>query len=203
MSLIPEFELGLWNAWILVLSLFLSVLVLTPLIARVFFTGNEKPAESSRSHNPSGLFNIQEKRLYKIAMVITFASYFYSIFLPLRLGPPWFYAGLVVYLVGVLFGIMAQIGFATPPLDEPATKGVYRSSRNPMYFGTFLIYIGISIACLSWIFLLIAVVGMILDNNVFVIAEERWCLEKYGDAYREYMNKTPKWIGIPKSKKRD
>jgi len=31
-----------------------------------------------------------------------------------------------------------------------------------------------------------------------VPAEERFCLKQYGDTYREYMNKTPRWLGIPK-----
>jgi protein-S-isoprenylcysteine O-methyltransferase Ste14 len=29
--------------------------------------------------------------------------------------------------------------------------------------------------------------------------EERFLLEKYGDSYREYMSKTQRWLGIPKS----
>jgi protein-S-isoprenylcysteine O-methyltransferase Ste14 len=68
-----------------------------------------------------------------------------------------------------------------------------------MYLGMVLIYIGIGIACVSWIYLLVAVVDTILDDKVFIIAEERWCLEHYGYAYREYMNRTPRWIGIPES----
>jgi protein-S-isoprenylcysteine O-methyltransferase Ste14 len=31
------------------------------------------------------------------------------------------------------------------------------------------------------------------------IPEERFCLRQYGEAYREYMNRTPRWIGIAKS----
>jgi protein-S-isoprenylcysteine O-methyltransferase Ste14 len=30
-------------------------------------------------------------------------------------------------------------------------------------------------------------------------SEERTCLEKYGDAYLEYVKKTPRYLGIPKS----
>ena len=86
------------------------------------------------------------------------------------------------------------------PSDTLLTDGILSRVRNPMYLGTFLIYIGISIACVSWIYLLLAIVCVILDNSVFIIAEERWCLEHYGDAYREYMKRTPRWIGIPKSK---
>ena len=37
----------------------------------------------------------------------------------------------------------------------------------------------------------------------FIKMEEAFCLGHYGAAYREYMNKTPRWIGIPKSNKRD
>jgi protein-S-isoprenylcysteine O-methyltransferase Ste14 len=38
--------------------------------------------------------------------------------------------------------------------------------------------------------------------NMKVVSEERFCLKEYGDAYREYMNRTPRWIGITKSKKK-
>jgi protein-S-isoprenylcysteine O-methyltransferase Ste14 len=34
---------------------------------------------------------------------------------------------------------------------------------------------------------------------LWVDAEERHCLKYYGNAYREYMNRTPRWLGIPKS----
>jgi protein-S-isoprenylcysteine O-methyltransferase Ste14 len=71
-----------------------------------------------------------------------------------------------------------------------------------MYVGEILIYIGISIAYLSWIFLLPAIVAIILESYI-VTAEERICLNQYGDAHREYMNRTSRWVGMPKSKKND
>ena len=52
----------------------------------------------------------------------------------------------------------------------------------------------------SWVFPLFSIVYTILSFAV-AIPEERFCLEKYGDVYCEYMNRTPKWIGIPKSGK--
>jgi protein-S-isoprenylcysteine O-methyltransferase Ste14 len=39
--------------------------------------------------------------------------------------------------------------------------------------------------------------------HISIGAEERFLLEKYGDVYREYLNRTPRWIGIPKSRKSD
>nr|NIO37398.1 DUF1295 domain-containing protein [Candidatus Bathyarchaeota archaeon] len=89
---------------------------------------------------------------------------------------------------------------AQAPLGKPATKGVYTISRNPMYFSMFLIFVGIGLASASWLFLLLAIFWIaVVDRGV--VAEERLCLETYGDSYREYMKKTPRWIGIPKSEK--
>ena len=32
------------------------------------------------------------------------------------------------------------------------------------------------------------------------LVKECSCIEMYSDAYREYMDKTPRWIGLPRSK---
>ncbi|MFX0026730.1 MAG: methyltransferase family protein [Candidatus Hermodarchaeota archaeon] len=194
MSLIPEFELGLWNAWIFIISYFLYFL-LSYLIYRL-----RGVKGLSRPMTPP--LNEKEKIVDHFATLGFLASVIYSIFLPLKLGTAWFYIGLFVYLFGMIFNIVAGTNFVNTPLDRPATKGLYRISRNPIYLGTFLIFIGIGIACASWLFLLLVAVLIVLQH-ILVVAEERWCLEKYGDAYREYMNRTPKWIGIPKSRKTD
>jgi len=194
MSLIPEFELGLWNAWIFVLSYLLMYLVLGGLVRFMGLKGPSRPTTPPLKE--------KEKKLDRISGLIFVASIIYSFFLPLKLGTAWFYLGLIVYLFGMIFTIVAGINLVNTPLDGPATKGLYRISRNPIYLGTFLIFTGVGIACASWLFLLLAMAWIILCD-MLIAAEERWCLEKYGDAYREYMNRTPKWIGIPKSEKRD
>jgi protein-S-isoprenylcysteine O-methyltransferase Ste14 len=143
--------------------------------------------------------NKTEKRLRYIVYPVMLALIIYSLFLPLKLDTVWFYVGLPIYLLGVIFSFMADVSYATTPLDKPVTKGAYRISRNPMDFGAFLIMMGTGIACASWLYLLFAMIWIIISDRG-AIAEERFCLEKYGDAYREYMNRTPRWIGIPKSK---
>jgi Putative protein-S-isoprenylcysteine methyltransferase len=198
MSLIPEFELGLWNAWIFALSFFLTTIGLTSLIIRMFFTGKKKPMDS----NEQSLFNKREKKLNNIFIVALFTSIIYTIFLPLELGTAWFYTGLFIFLLGMIFNIMAEINFKTTPVDQPVTKGVYRISRNPQLFGAFLAFIGIGLACASWLFILLTMI-MIIPYDILVVSEERWCLEKYGKTYEKYLNRTPKWIGIPKSEKKD
>jgi protein-S-isoprenylcysteine O-methyltransferase Ste14 len=194
MSLVPEFELGLWNAWILMVSFLLSFIVLGVLDSLSGQKGLSRPSTPS--------LNEKEKKLNGISLLVILASAIYSFFLPLKLGTAWLYLGLLVYLFGMIFNFVAATNLMNTPMDRPATKGLYRISRNPIYLGAFLEFIGIGIDCASWLFLLLTAL-FIIPQHILIGAEERWCLEKYGEAYREYMNKTPKWIGIPKSEKKD
>ena len=67
-----------------------------------------------------------------------------------------------------------------------------------MYMFEFVTNIGVSVAGASWLFLLLALASIILIHSS-VVAEERWCLAKYGEAYWEYMERIPRWIGVPQS----
>jgi len=139
-----------------------------------------------------------ERKLYPIAWIVWLLGVIYSIFLPLKLGTIWFYVGLPISLVGLITFTMVIVTFATTPIEnEPLTKGPYRYSRHPMYVTQALMFTGVSIASASWVFLLFTIVYTIL-SVICASPEERFCLEKYSDAYREYMNRTPRWIGMPK-----
>jgi protein-S-isoprenylcysteine O-methyltransferase Ste14 len=193
MSVIPAFELGLWNAWILVI----------PMVINFFFDVRATAARESRVEK-KGLeyLNMNEGRILYAVQFTVFASFIYAIFLPLQLYTTWFFSGLIIYLSGLIFTSIAVMNFASSPKNKPVTKGLYRISRNPMYVGWLTMHIGLGIACTSWLYLVLAVVLLILFNAVLP-SEKRWCLETYGDAYREYMNRTPRWIGIPQSKKKE
>ena len=135
--------------------------------------------------------------------IIWLLACIYSIFLPLRLGTIWFYVGFPISIVGLITYTTVIVSFASTPVDdEPLTKGLYRYSRHPMYITQLVMFIGVGIASVSWVFLLFSIVYTVL-SFVIAIPEERFCFEKYGDAYREYMDRTPRWVGIPKSAKND
>ncbi len=100
--------------------------------------------------------------------------------------------GLLLLAITILF--LTQTGF-TPleeanSVDKPNTQGIYCLSRNPMYFGFLLTYIGVGIACASWIFLLVALISFLALHYVLIGPEERLCLEKFGITYQEYMDRT-------------
>ena len=188
MSLAPAFEIGVWNAWILMVY----ILVHASLLSLLF-----KDAMKEREASGNIPYTKIEKSANIFRQAILVLTFIYSIFLPLQLGTTWFYAGLAVYLVGLITYTIVMVNWATSPPDEPVTKGLHRYSRHPQYLTQSLMFIGVGIASASWIILSLEIVTMILINIV-VTPEESFCLEKYGDAYREYINRTPRWIGIPK-----
>ncbi|MFC2011121.1 methyltransferase family protein [Chloroflexota bacterium] len=188
MSLIPAFEIGLWNIWIFVIPHLYVRYCLGYLIVDRKATLFIRPS-----------YTKSEKRWLAILMVTCLGPLIYSIFLPVKLDMAWFYVGLSIYLLGVISIIMAILSFSTTPLDEVVTKGIYRISRHPMSFGCFLVLIGMGIAGASWVLLLCAIVFIILQGRFLENAEERMCLDKYGDTYREYMSRTPRWLGVPKT----
>jgi protein-S-isoprenylcysteine O-methyltransferase Ste14 len=188
MWLTPVFEIGLWNAWVFMLVFF--ILMFIPDILNAVKRGK---GEEDFSLFPPMEKN--EKLVNGIWGIIYLVGFVYSIFLPMRLNTEWFYIGLLIILPGLIIWIIVIINIVTTPQGEPFTKGAYRYSRHPMFTAQTLILIGVSIIATSLIFLLLSIVLIIL---LFVTAsyEEISCLEHFGDAYRLYLEKTPKWIGI-------
>jgi protein-S-isoprenylcysteine O-methyltransferase Ste14 len=140
-----------------------------------------------------------ERRVFLISMAVILLLFAYSVFLPLQLGTLWFYAGFTIYLVGLVMFLTAIVNISTTPLGQPFTKGMYHYSRHPLMFSSSITFVGVSVATASWIFLLLSVVLIILQTSQ-AIAEERGCLETYGDEYQKYLKRTPRWIGMPKSR---
>jgi protein-S-isoprenylcysteine O-methyltransferase Ste14 len=188
MPLIPAFEIGVWNAWIFMVYYILGI-PLTRLI-------NKGAVEKSDVAAPA--YKGTKDKIVKFYQSSYLLLLIYSVFLPLRLGTIWFYTGLAISLVGLIMLTITMVNFAATPRDEPVNTGLYRYSRHPMYITQFLMFIGVGIASASWVFLLFSILRTIA-SFMLMIPEERFCLEKYGNTYRDYMNTTPRWIGIPKS----
>jgi protein-S-isoprenylcysteine O-methyltransferase Ste14 len=110
----------------------------------------------------------------------------------------WFYVGFPIAVVGLVGCWIVLLNWAQTDAGRPVTRGLYRYSRNPMYVTHSLLLLGVSIASVSWIFLLITIITVV-GAFVFIESEEQGCLEHYGDSYREYMERTPRWLGLPRS----
>jgi protein-S-isoprenylcysteine O-methyltransferase Ste14 len=190
MSLVPAFKIGVWNAWIFMIWPWVAMLVVRLVGVDVYRRASGQPEmKTSR----------QYRVVSYVSMIIDTIAVAYSIFLPLKSGTIWFYAGLTVFLIGVVVLTAATVNFATTPMDVPITRGIYHYSRHPLYLASLLIYLSVGIASASWVFLLFFVVQSIFIR-IAAVGEEHYCLEKYGNAYLEYIDKTPRWLGLPKSR---
>lgn len=192
MSWIPEFELGIWNAWIPMIVVYPLSTPIVMVIDKWFGTGDifKKMGEGSA--------DTEANRLNRIYLLVLILLLTYSIFLPLKVGTVWFTIGLILYLAGLAMFFTAIITGARTPQGRVFTQGVYRYSRHPGYLAMLVMIVGVGAASASWLFLLFSAVLVYLQS-IYVAIEERECLEKFGPAYLEYMNRTSRWFGLPKS----
>lgn len=84
------------------------------------------------------------------------------------------------------------------PFGEPSrlfTAGPYRFSRNPMYVGLFVAYVGGCLLVLSvWPVLLLAVPALVLDR-VVIPHEEATLRQAFGADFDAYCARVRRWIG--------
>ena len=171
----------------------MSVFILQ-MLAMMFLDKNAQ----KRTHIPSeARRNKFERGISLIANLVWLLALIYSVFLPLQLHTHWFTVGLSVFILGLLCLAAATWSFLTAPTDTPITGGIYHISRHPMYLATFLISLGTGIATASWLFTLSGLLMAFCFRQEALI-EERICLEQYGGDYCEYMEKVPRWLGVPK-----
>lgn len=80
---------------------------------------------------------------------------------------------------------------------KPSTKlvmrGIYKRTRNPMYqaFGLFILGLALAFAS-DWLFLLLPL-GMLIIHFGVVRREERYLSAKFGDDYRAYRERVPRY----------
>lgn len=185
MSLVPAFEIGFWNAWIPAVVYLLFVYI-------PIFVLKDYSKKLGQGENYGKVEKFMEVLFYILLLG--------SIFLPLKLQTAWFYTGLAIYLLGFIITVITIINVASIPLGKLFKRGIYHYSRNPGYLGQMLVFIGIGVASASWIYLLLSVVLIVL-TILFIGVEERVTVDKFGETYQEYMNRTPRWLGIPKTGK--
>ena len=77
------------------------------------------------------------------------------------------------------------------------TYGAFAWSRNPLYNGNFLIWIGFAtIAGLDW-FIPVAIVIFAIEYSLIVRYEEGVLESIFGEEYLAYKRRTPRWIPRP------
>jgi protein-S-isoprenylcysteine O-methyltransferase Ste14 len=185
MELIPALQIGWLNGWTLVCSLYLiygAFLMTFPkdVRARLFFYDRSRWSRKQRAFYVIGRASVL---VYLVLITLT----------PLRTGTGVFIPGIILFALGLVGFIIALSDFKNMLPNQPATEGLYSISRHPQVLMLFISSVAICIAIGSWLALLILIISRFF-GHFRTLAEEEACLEQYGDSYRAYMKRVPRYF---------
>jgi len=183
MELVPALEIGWLNGWIpLCLLCLIECLLLMvfpkDVVARLF--------------DRSG-WDKKQRTFTVIGKLFSLACLVLIILTPLKIGSNAFIMGTIPYILGLVGLIIAIFNFKNTPIGQPVTGGLYRVSRHPQILMLFVLFLGICVAIGSWLALLMLMMSK-LFQHLGILAEEEACLEQYGDSYRAYMKRVPRYF---------
>ena len=103
-------------------------------------------------------------------------------------------AGLFAWCV-LLF---ARVGRGTlapwDPTQRLVAVGPYRYVRNPMISGVGAVLAGEALVIGSWIIALWLLAFVAINQGYFLLSEEPGLERRFGESYREYKARVPRWI---------
>jgi protein-S-isoprenylcysteine O-methyltransferase Ste14 len=116
---------------------------------------------------------IGEVALAVVAIVLAFASNWWSLRAVQTLGKQWTYEARVI------------------EGHELITQGPYAVVRNPIYLGMFGLMVSSGLVFTTWWALLLAVIVFLVGNQVRIRAEENLLRETFGSQFDEYARRVP------------
>lgn len=136
----------------------------------------------------------KERTAYYIYQISNIGIFLYLIFLKVIVDfSLWFYIGLVFYILGICLCAVTVICFSFPDDMGMNRNGIYKFSRNPMYVAYFICFAGMAVLTRSLVLLAVVMVFQVSAHWI-ILGEERWCMEKFGTAYGQYMKEVRRYI---------
>lgn len=135
----------------------------------------------------------KEKAAYWFYQISNIIIFFYLFFLKIIADSYWFYTGLATYGLGILLCLISVLNFAKPVKNGINLKGLYQISRNPMYVAYFIYFLGCVLLTKALLLFAILMVFQISAHWI-ILSEERWCIKKFEEEYKNYMNEVRRYI---------
>jgi protein-S-isoprenylcysteine O-methyltransferase Ste14 len=122
--------------------------------------------------------------------------------LPIGGRPTTAVAGAAVAVVGLVLnfaGVAAVIRHRTTivphhPVATLLTGGAYRLSRNPMYTGLAIAYLGLALLFGSWWPLTLWPPVIIAVRQLVIRPEEHYLAQRFGQRYADYQSRVRRWL---------
>jgi protein-S-isoprenylcysteine O-methyltransferase Ste14 len=182
------------------LNIFGNLLLLTALLAAAFFVFTKVRSEYQLHGRLSRSVAILQTGYF---CVYALCSY---VFLDSRLSHVnatglFFPIAVALMIVGFLVVIFSMpfLGRRSFGMEvgELRTSGLYRYSRNPQLVGSFFFIVGYAMLWPSWQGALWASLWLVI-THLMVQGEEMHLEKVFGDKYRAYCARTPRYLGLPK-----
>lgn len=112
------------------------------------------------------------------------------------------YLGKALIGIGILLVIYATINFSKHETSENCnasvttliTSGAFRLSRNPVYVGFFIIFLGLSLEWNNVWLLIVAVPLIVAIYQIVIVKEEAYLERKFGAEYSRYKSSVRRWL---------
>lgn len=104
-------------------------------------------------------------------------------------------AGFAIMMTAI--GLFKKAGTETEPWKQVSafvTEGVYRWTRNPMYLGMCLIYVGVAFLSDSLVTLLLLAPVFFWVTREVIEKEEAFMAARFGEPYLAYKASTRRWF---------
>jgi protein-S-isoprenylcysteine O-methyltransferase Ste14 len=102
------------------------------------------------------------------------------------------YVGWIFWTVGIVFVILPYYYIYYRRVRVLVDSGIYAVVRHPLYLGWILsIFVATIFFYQHWLFVVIGILG---TAGIYLISrqEEHHNIERFGDAYRDYMQRVPR-----------
>ncbi|SHI93755.1 Protein-S-isoprenylcysteine O-methyltransferase Ste14 [Tangfeifania diversioriginum] len=192
---------------------FLGFMILTALISgKIFLLQKRGVKVSSGNENPPRFMFI----LYPVFFILLLAWVFelakpvfhfqFSILNSLLTTPLADYlfleiAGALLIFISLIFmgltlhNFKASLRFGLNENNrgELITNGIFSFSRNPFFLSIMIYFLGTALVFPSWFFIGFAVLA-IFSIHLFILKEEKFMDEHFGESYREYRKKVRRYF---------
>ncbi|MFH1539561.1 MAG: isoprenylcysteine carboxylmethyltransferase family protein [bacterium] len=104
--------------------------------------------------------------------------------------------GCLIALAGEVFRI-----YSAGCIDKNqalARTGPYRWTRNPLYFGSFLLFFGLSIASGNPVIVAVFIPAFYLIYGSTIALEEKFIREKFGKDFEAFTGEVPRFFPVPR-----
>lgn len=136
----------------------------------------------------------KEKAAYWLYQISNIAIFLYLCFLRIRFVPVWLLAtGFAVYAAGLVLLALSVIYFSFPAENGIIRGGPYRISRHPMYVAYFIYFTGCAVITQS-VILFVLILLFQISSHWIILSEERWCVQKFGAEYLQYMEQVRRYL---------